>query len=95
MRGEKGQDRKGAREMPIESPFLFVESISLYHCTPLYSSACLFHQRTHEMASPDGVSTSGNSLGGQQGSCVPEGCVHTFPQAGPLTPHSPFFQLEL
>lgn len=68
MRGEKGQDRKGAREMPIESPFLFVESIPLYHCIHLYSSACLFHQRTHEMASPDGVSTSGNSSGGQQGS---------------------------
>ena len=32
---------------------------------------------------------------GSKGLVFLKGRVHTFPQAGPLTPHSPFFQLEL
>lgn len=48
------------------------------------------------MASPDSVSTSGESSLGQQGSCVFVGrVVYIFFQAGPLTPHSLFSQLGL
>lgn len=63
--------------MLTESPFLFVENIPL--SSHLYLSACVFHQRAHEMASPDSVSTSGDSSLGQQGSCVSLGCIHNFP----------------